>query len=313
MISFTCPCGNALLADNEQATQKMPCPACGRVLDVPVAEHFLATSGGVPGAPLDGVRTTAAVNRAATTTARDAPLPSPRRRPIEDDRLTNKLPATGFDAAAIGHRLAGNGCPCCGSTAFTQMKPVKGALVTADRQCKTCGAGYLTIPAPVSGTLQAAMYTCGAVLILGGLLAAGLQLAATQGPGPLRPTFHLYGVIFSLMVGFNMFRLPHQIQEHREKRWQDYKASAPPDAPPPVELSRAPDAVSLSILFGTLSLAAPLFSSLLTVVVFGPAALVSGAVAVAQGHAKGVVGLLLGAAGLTVWGLVFVFMILHGA
>jgi len=203
------------------------------------------------------------------------------------------------------------GCPRCGSTAFTSVKPVKGTVLTVDRQCKACGTGYLTIPAPVPGTMRAAMYASGVVLILGGVLVVVLQLAATQEPGGLRPTFP-YGVIFSFLVGFGAFRMPHQIQQQREKRLQDYKASAPPDAPPPVEISQPPEAVSISILFGTLSLVAPLVSALLTVVVFGPAALVSGGVAVMQGHAKGLIGILLGAAGLIVWGLVFFFFVQHG-
>ena len=113
-------------------------------------------------------------------------------------------------------------------------------------------------------------------------------------------------------MGFSLFRMAHQSQEQREKQRQEFEASAPADAPPPVEISRPPDAVAISILFGMLSLTAPLFSALLTVVVFGPAALVSGAVALTQGHAKGLIGFLLGAAGLTVWGLVFVFIVQHG-
>jgi hypothetical protein len=206
---------------------------------------------------------------------------------------------------------AGEGCPCCGSTAFTRVKPVKGTALTADRQCKACGTRYLTIRAPVSGAMQAAMYSSGVVLILGGVLAAVLQLAAIQGPGGPRLPFQLYGIIFSFMLAFRLFRQPHQVQEQREMRWQDYKASAPPDAPPPVGLSSPPDAVSISILFGGLSLMAPLISSLLTVVVFGPAALISGAVAMTAGHTKGLLGFFLGVAGLTVWGLVLFFLVQH--
>jgi uncharacterized membrane protein HdeD (DUF308 family) len=205
---------------------------------------------------------------------------------------------------------AAKGCPRCGSTAFTGVKPVKGAVLTADRQCKECGTRYLTIPAPISDAVQAAMYASGAVLILGGLLAAGLRFAATVESGASLPTYQMYGVIFSFIVGFNLFRMPRQVQEQRKKRSHDYRASAPPDAPPPVELSRPPDAPSISILFGVLSLAAPLVSAMLTVVVFGPAAIVAGVVAVMQGHTKGLIGCLLGATGLTIWGLVFVFMFL---
>jgi hypothetical protein len=232
--------------------------------------------------------------------------------PVEEEAPIEKELRAFLDATVTHQRPAAEGCPRCGSTAFTRVKPAKGTVLTADRQCQACGTHYLTIPAPMSEAERAAVYTSGVVLILGGVLAAVLQLAAMQGPGLPRPTFQLYGVIFSFIVGAGMFRLPHELQEQREKRWQDYKASAPADAPPPVEVSRPPDAVSISILFGTLSLAAPLVSALLTVVVFGPAALVSGAVAMMRGHAKGLIGFLLGAAGLTVWGLVFVFIFQHG-
>jgi hypothetical protein len=118
----------------------------------------------------------------------------------------------------------------------------------------------------------------------------------------------LGGGIFSCMLGFAMINRPRQTQEQREKRLQDYKASAPPDAPPLVEIPPPPDAVSISISSGMLSLFAPFFSTLLTVVVFAPVAVVSGAVAVMQGHAKGLIGVLLGIAGPTVWGL-FVFFL----
>jgi hypothetical protein len=64
--------------------------------------------------------------------------------------------------------------------------------------------------------------------------------------------------------------------------------------------------VALSGWFGILSLTAPLVSLLLLVVVFGPAAVVCGVVALLQGHLKGLIGMALGVAGLIVWGLVFV-------
>ena len=63
--------------------------------------------------------------------------------------------------------------------------------------------------------------------------------------------------------------------------------------------------MSLSLLFGTLSLAAPLVSSLLVVVAFGPAAVVCGLAAIAQGHLKGLIGLALGVVSMTVCGLIF--------
>jgi DNA-directed RNA polymerase subunit RPC12/RpoP len=306
MISFTCRCGKALLAHNEQAAEEMPCPECGRVLVVPAVENIPTTARCAQGAPLDGVRTAPEANLPpAAGAAQNTRGSSPWRPPAEVDQFTDKAPALGFDAAATNRRPAGQGCPRCGATAFTRLKPVKGTALTADRKCQACGTRYLTIPASMSGAMQAAVYTSGVVLILAGVLAAVLWLAGMEGPGVPRPTFQLYGVLFSFMMAFNMFSWPQQDQQQREKRWQDYKASAPADAPPPVEMSRSPDAVSISILFGALALTAPLISTLLTVLVFGPAAIVCGVIALAQGHLKGLIGMVLGVVGLIVWLLVF--------
>src|SRR6516164_4326514 len=116
---------------------------------------------------------------------------------------------------------AGRGCPRCGSTEFTKVKPVQGTVLTADRKCTVCGTLYLTIPAPISGAVQAAMYTSGVLLGLGGVLVVVLQLAATTEPTVPRPTFHLYGIIFSFMAALFMFRMPQKVQQQREKRLQD--------------------------------------------------------------------------------------------
>lgn len=296
MISFNCPCGKTVQAPDERAADSMFCPVCGRAVLPPVA------------GPVGGE---APVVRDRIT---DATQPfNPLRLPTEVDRFTDKVPVTRFDAAAPDLRSAGGGCPHCGASEFTRVKPIKGAVVTIDRQCKACGTCYLTIPAPVSGAVQAAMFTSGLVVILGGILAVVLQLAAMPEEGlPRTTSFQWYGVIFSFVAGFGMIRTPNKLQQQREKRWQDYKAAAPPNSPPPVEISRQPDAVFISILFGAMSLAAPLVSALLTVVVFGPAAIVCGAVALLQGHVKGLIGFLLGAAGLIIWGLAFFFIIQHG-
>src|SRR5262245_34150939 len=75
-----------------------------------------------------------------------------RRRPIH----TGERPMQDT-LAATDQRPAGEGCPRCGSTAFTGVKPVKGTVLTADRQCKACGTRYLTIPASMSGAMQSAV------------------------------------------------------------------------------------------------------------------------------------------------------------
>jgi hypothetical protein len=208
-----------------------------------------------------------------------------------------------------GHRPAAGACPQCGSALFKQVKAKRGAALTHDRECKECGTRYLTIPAPLSGTVQAAMYVSGVLLILAAVLLTLIRLSATEGPGGrFSPSPSLTPALFSVMCGFMILSTPQRNRQEREKRLKDYHAFAPPGAPPPVEMPRPADMVALSGMFGALSLASPLVSSLLLVVVFGPAAVVCGVVALAQGHLKGLIGMGLGIVSLIVWGLVFIFV-----
>jgi hypothetical protein len=154
------------------------------------------------------------------------------------------------------------------------------------------------------------MYASGLVLILGGILAALIQFSAMPGPGEIGfVRYPLYGLFFSVIIGVFFLRLPQQGREFREKRLQEYRAAAPPDAPLPVEIPAPPDTVSMSLLFGVLALVAPLASSLLTVMVFGPAAVVCGVVALSLGHLKGLIGMVLGIVGLILWGLLFFWVV----
>ena len=213
------------------------------------------------------------------------------------------------DSPDVAHRLVAGACPRCGSPSFKQLKANRGTALTADRECKGCGTHYMTIPAPFSSTLRTAVQFSGVAVILGGVLAALIQLGLTAGPAGLGGgSFRLYGVIFSVMAGISMLRMPQQTQELREKRLKAYEASAGPDAPPPVELPRSPDVVVLSGLYGTLALVSPLVSTLFLALAFGLLAIVFGAFALAQGHYKGLIGTALGVVGLIVWGLVFVFV-----
>jgi hypothetical protein len=209
-------------------------------------------------------------------------------------------------------RPAAAACPRCGSASFKRLKAERGAKLTMDRECKECGARYLTVPAPLSTTLQVAMYAIGVVFILSGALAGLARLAAMQGPGGTRPAGFapLYGVVFTVIWGFGILGTPTRLRESREERLKRYQASAPPGAPPPVELPPPADMVFLCIMLGGMALIAPLGSSLLTVAVFGPAAVVCGALAVAQGHLPGLIGLALGLVSLIVWGWVFGYFIL---
>jgi hypothetical protein len=180
-----------------------------------------------------------------------------------------------------------------------------------DRECKECGARYMTVPASMSITMQVGMYAIGVLFILSGALAAVVRLSAMQGPGGWRVVEPaLRAIVISVVVGSGALSLPHQMRKQREESLKEYQASAPPGAPPPVEMPPPADMVFLCIMLGGMALTAPLFSSLLTVVVFGPAAIVCGVIALAQGHLKGLIGMALGVVGLIVWGWVFGYFIL---
>jgi hypothetical protein len=155
----------------------------------------------------------------------------------------------------------------------------------------------LEIPAPLSKTVQTAMYASGVVCLLGAAL-AGLVWLGTGGRAGFGGSFSTF---LQLGIGVALLRSPSQIQQLREKRLKEYQEFAPPGAPPPVEKSRGPDVVVLGGLFGLLSLVS-------VAVVFGPAAIVCGIVALAQGHLKGLIGMALGVAGLIGWGVVFVYL-----
>jgi hypothetical protein len=177
-----------------------------------------------------------------------------------------------------------------------------------ERECKKCGTRYTTIPAAPSSMVRTAAYVSGAVLILGGVLASLLSMATIPVMGGRGFTScSMLTLFLSLMLGFKILSTPGRVQELREKLFKEYQASAPLGAPPLVELSPPPEMESLSLLFGILSLVSPLFSSLLMTVLFGPAAVVCGVLALAQGHLKGLIGLVLGVVSLIVWGLVFVY------
>jgi hypothetical protein len=207
------------------------------------------------------------------------------------------------------HCPAPAACPQCGSAAFKRLKTQSATAFKNDRQCKQCGTGYATIPAPPSIIVRAAMYASGAALIGGGILVILVQLADTGGPGGMGLSCSpLYAVILSVLAGIRVISMPQQRLQLRAKRFRQYQASARPDTPPLVALPQPPDMVVLSVLFGALALASPLVSALLLVVLFGPAALICGVVALCQGHLKGLVGMALAVLGLLVWGAVFLFL-----
>jgi hypothetical protein len=148
------------------------------------------------------------------------------------------------------------------------------------------------IPAPLSPAVEAALYVSGALCLLGMLLAIGGQFAFSAGDAVLgyRPGPSLGSLYCQALIGLGLLVMPSQQRRGREERLRAYRAAVGGDAPPP-ELPRTPDSVLLGILFGILSLLSLPF-------LFGPAALVSGTVALTRGHLTGLIGLALGLVGL---------------
>jgi hypothetical protein len=217
------------------------------------------------------------------------------------------------------------GCLLSGAGAFAIVKLIN--LKQSDLQCSYMGAAMLvfggiapfvygirsltkrpssepvvqSIPAPLSSTVQTAMYASGGLLLVVGVLSGLIWLSNTQGPSRGGfPPVPIYAVYFSLVVGAGLLSMPSQIQKQREKKLKEYQTSALPGASPPVEIPRPPDMVFLGTMFGTLAM----FS---VAVIFGPAAIVCGTVAVTKGHLKGLIGMVLGIVSLIVWGIVFVY------
>jgi hypothetical protein len=285
MLTATCDvCQQTMSLEDNQAGITVQCKECGR--------------GWVRVAPVEGIAESASAISEREPTSQPETVMSAHR------------PMT-LEAPDVALRLVAGACPRCGSSSFTKLKPKGRTTPAYDRECKECGIRYMTVPAPISRVVQAAMSMSGVLLILGGVVAVVVWLVAAPVPGGGGLGFsRLYGVIISVALGFKMLRIRQQAAQARDQRLSEYKASAPPDTPPPVELPRAPDIVFLSIWFGTAALVAPLVSVLLLAVVFGPAAIVCGIVARAQGYLKGLIGVALGIAGLIVWGLVFVFVFL---
>jgi uncharacterized protein (DUF983 family) len=230
-----------------------------------------------------------------------------------EERITARADTSHTDGCASARsealgdsRPAPGTCPVCGSAAFKRLKAKKGAAPKHDRECKECGTSYTVITAQMSPAVQTAMYVSGALLILGGILAVVVRLGDVPGPGGIGiSSFPLYAVVFSVMLGFRIITMPEQTSQLREKCLREYLASARPDSPPLVEMPQPPDMVALSVMFGGLALFSPLVSALLLVILFGPAAVVFGVGALCQGHRKGLVGLVLGVLGLSVWGALF--------
>jgi transcription elongation factor Elf1 len=193
MLTGTCDaCRETMSFDDGQAGITVRCKQCGQ--------------GWVHVALAQGIAESASAIKEGRTTS------------LPDTAMTADLPMT-VDVADVTFRLVAGTCPRCGSPSFTKLKAKRGTTLTYDRECSMCGTRCMTIPAQESSIVQIAFQLSGVAVILGGVLAALIQLALTAGPARLGGgSFRLYGVLFSVMAGSRMFLLPQQMRELREKR-----------------------------------------------------------------------------------------------
>jgi hypothetical protein len=112
-------------------------------------------------------------------------------------------------------------------------------------------------------------------------------------------------LILFVIEGCTLLRTPRRTRLRREARLKEYLTADPPDGQPLVEIPRSSDMAYLSLWFGAVSLTSILISDSFLVfaatTVFAPAAMATGAIAVSQGHRKGLIGLGLGVTGLVVY------------
>jgi hypothetical protein len=157
-----------------------------------------------------------------------------------------------------------------------------------------------TIPAPESPTMMQARMICGIVCVLGGVLCllALLVVSASAGRMDLRL---LAAMAIHFTNGVMLFSTS-PVAQLREKRLAERAAAPAEKKEEYVEVPpRISDIAQISLLTGILSwVSVP--------VVFGPAAIVSGVLAVSRGHLSGLVGMILGLVGVVGWAVVFTML-----
>jgi hypothetical protein len=160
-------------------------------------------------------------------------------------------------------------------------------------------AKTITIPAPISDNLALAMRVSGIVCL--GLAAFGaFAVLAGISAGGFCGAVYLPG-----MIGVGLLSMPGALNKQRAKLL-DKRAAAFAKGDPTyfIEKPSDPDPVRMSLLFGLLAL--------VTVpILFGPAAVVTGIIALDQGHPKAWFGVVMGVVGLAVWGVLVYFFILR--
>jgi hypothetical protein len=163
-------------------------------------------------------------------------------------------------------------------------------------------ANPITIPAPISRNLALAMRISGIVCL--GTAALGV-VALLEGGLPVSGLSGFCSAAFLPgLIGVSLLSMPDKLNKQRAKLL-DKRAAAFEKGDPTyfIEKPSDPDLVRMSLLFGILTL--------VTVpILFGPAAVVTGIIALNQGHWKALIGVVLGVVGFAVWGVVFYYLVL---
>jgi hypothetical protein len=162
-----------------------------------------------------------------------------------------------------------------------------------------------SVPPVLSPRVRLAV-RCSALVCLAvaGLEALGWLWRLDWGAGGIlhREPFPPFAALFNLIAGVNLLLLPGRTELRRARALAARQAAAAASGPiTTAEAPAQPDSVRLGNLFGVLAVIS--FAP-----VFGPAAVVSGAVALAGGQSKGLIGLGLGLAGMIGWGVLLLLL-----
>jgi hypothetical protein len=173
------------------------------------------------------------------------------------------------------------------------------------------------LPRTVSPALATTAYVSGAMCLLGAGLAV---LACVQAPPRGSPfdrplaNFPTFQVVTQVMAGIALLRMPGLLNAQRKKLWEEKETAdasgeelKPSD---PALLDAAiPDFAWLLLIFGMLSVLPAVSLYLgggyvigsIPLVLFCPAAIVTGIVAISRGERGGIAGILFGVAGIALW------------
>jgi hypothetical protein len=160
-------------------------------------------------------------------------------------------------------------------------------------------AKTITIPAPVSDNLALAMRVSGLVCLGTAAVSAFAVLSGLAVGG-------FWGVVYLPgMIGVGLLSMPGTLNNKRAKLL-DQRADAAEKGELTCFIEKAsdPDPVRMSLLFGLLAVVT-------FPILFGPAAVVTGIIALNQGHGRALFGVVMGVVGLAVWSVLVYYLVLR--